>query len=135
MSELASQMKADAREAQKFSRKHLVLELDFSPQSLGELERHCDALEYAIRGGKSPENIQMLTRIWGAYLGETLRIQLGGEWVEGTGDVASLPVIRLGDEVLHPHEQVRQRLVAGSAHNLWGFFAAARDRRGSTQTP
>ena len=128
-------MKADAREAQKFSRKHLVLELDFSPQSVRELERQCDAVEYAIRGGKSPENIQMLTRIWGAYLGEVLRIQLGGEWVEGTADAASVPVIRLGDEVLHPHEQVRQRLLAGSAHNLSEYLAVARDRHGRTQAP
>lgn len=128
MCELATQMKADALEAQKFSRKHLVLELDFSPHSVGEMERNCDAVEFALRGGKSPENIGLLTRIWGAYLGETLRMQVGGEW---TGDAGS-PVLRVGEEALQPHEQVRQRLVSGAAYNLYEYLVAVQNRHAKT---
>jgi hypothetical protein len=119
MSPLAAEMKAHALEAQKFSRKHLVLELDFSPHSLHELDPQLDALEYALRGGKSPENISMLTRIWGAYLGETIRHRLGGEW---SPDSDSQPTIVLSGETLRPHEQVRLRIVEGAKHNVEAWF-------------
>jgi hypothetical protein len=124
MSDLDNEMKANALEAQKFSRKHLVVELDFSPESLLELDPQCDAVEYAIRGGKSAENIAMLTRIWGAYLGETIRLRIGGQWEEEpTG-----PVLSLGSERLRPHERVRLRLVEGASHSLVAYFAEIQSR-------
>ncbi len=119
MSNLAEQMQADALEAQRFSRKHLVLELDFSPASIGELEAQIDAVEYAIPGGMSPENVDLLTRIWGAYLGETLRRRAGGQWVrQDDGRV----VLQGAAQAVFPHEQVRQRLLAGDTHNLTSYF-------------
>lgn len=132
MAEPATRMQTDAREAQKFSRRYLVLELDFSAESVQELERQCDAVEYALRGGKSPENVELLTRLWGAYLGEVFRIQLGAQWSSDTDDPASVstgvPLLQLQDEELRPHEQVRQRLLNGPAYDLAEYFAAARTR-------
>jgi hypothetical protein len=109
MSDLAEQIEADALEAQRFSRKHLVLELDFSETSIDELEKNIDTVEYAIRGGKSDENVQILTRIWGAYLGEALRKQCGGEWTEEDGQ----STLRTANAAAQPQEAVRQRLVEG----------------------
>ena len=106
MSDLAEQMKADALEAQKFSRKHLVLELDFSEASIESIESNLNTVEYAISGGNSDENLDMLARIWGAYIGETLRRECGGEW-EQEGERLSL---RTTGGTVYPQQHVRNRL-------------------------
>ena len=121
MSSLSEKMQADALEAQRFSRKHLVLELDFSAASIREIEAQVDSIAYALRGGLSAENVDMLSRIWGAYLGEALRRARGGEW-ERTDDG------RVGLKgawgTAFPHQQVRQRLTDGEAYNLDRYFAS-----------
>lgn len=119
MSTLAEQMAADLLEAQRFSRKHLVLELGMTAASVAELEDNVDTVEYAIAGGKSAENIEMLTRIWGAYVGEALIHAVGGSWVEQEGRVA----VQGPNGIAFPHEQVRRRIVDGSPHNLATYFA------------
>ena len=122
MSNLADEMQANALEAQKFSCKHLVLELDFSEASIAELEDTVDAVEYAIQGGKSDENVEMLSRIWGAYIGEALRKQCGGQWVsQDNGRVA----FKGASATVYPQEQVRRRLTEGPDHNLATYFEEA----------
>jgi len=118
MSNLAEKVKADALEAQKFSRKHLVLELDFTEPGVQELEATVDSLEFAIPGGLSDENVKMLTRIWGAYIGESLRRARGGEWVEQEGKLA----LASDKATTYPQEQVRRRLTEGPEHNLVEYF-------------
>jgi hypothetical protein len=129
---LCEQMRTDALEAQKFSRKHLVLELDFSEASIHELENLCDTVEYAIRGGKSPENIEMLTRVWGAYLGEAVRRATGAEWVQDS-ESGNRPCLKgSSGHRFFPHELVRSRLTSKNAEKLANCFAAARkDLQGS----
>ena len=117
MSDLAERMKADALEAQRFSRKHMVLELDFSEASVDELEANADTVEYAIAGGKSDENLDMLSRIWGAYLGESLRKACGGQWEEEGGQ----PGLRTDKSVAYPQQYVRQRLTEGG-QGLGDYF-------------
>ena len=125
MSTLADEMAANALEAQKFTRKHLVTELDLSPESVEELELQFDLVEYAIKGGKSPENIELLTRIWGSYLGEVMR-RLGGEWVQEESEGTRRLAIRGKNQMLYPHDQVRQRLTGGVQHNVWAYFQQVR---------
>ena len=128
MATLAEEMKAHALEAQKFSRKHLVLELDFSESSVRELENHYDTLAYALKGGGSQENVALLTRIWGAYIGESLRRATGAEWIEEAGTTER----RIGlkgrqGTIIYPHEVIGQRLFDRQAGNVLEFFQAARD--------
>ena len=117
MSDLIEQMKADALEAQRFSRKHLVLELDFSEASIDELESNVDTVEYAIKGGKTEENLDMLCRVWGAYLGEALRKACGGEWEQEEDRIG----LRTSKGVAYPHELVRGRL-SGSGQGFGDYF-------------
>jgi hypothetical protein len=130
MTTLAEEMKAHALEAQRFSRKHLVLELDYSEASIQLLNTHADSVEYAIRGGKSLENIEMLTRVWGAYLGEALRKATGAEWtLEGAGQVRR-PALKGPGGVVHPHEQVHKRLQGDKSVDLLIFFQRSREQLG-----
>src|SRR5262245_13664222 len=129
MSVLLDEMKSHALEAQRFSRKHLVLELDFSENSMQLLEDQCDTVEYAVRGGRTPENIDMLTRVWGAYLGEALRRATAGEWFEETAGASRRIGIRsTTGEVVFPHEHVRKRLTEKGTQSLLSYFRAAREQ-------
>lgn len=120
MTTLAEQMAADLLEAQKFSRKHLVVELGLTAASVAELEDNVDTVEYAIAGGKSAENVELLTRLWGAFLGEALIHAAGGSWIEQDGRRA----VQGANGIAFPHEQVRRRIVEGSEnHNLATYFA------------
>ena len=127
MTTLADEMKADALEAQKFSRKHLVMELDFSEASIQELELQCDSIEYSMRGGRSSENVDLLTRMWGAYLGESLRRATGAAWIEDRAAQVRRIGLRDNEVTVHPHEQVRRRLNGSKADSLLTFFQQARD--------
>lgn len=123
MHTLAEQMKAHALEAQKFSRKHLVLELDFSEASVEDLGNQFDSLEYAIRGGKSPENVSLLTRLWGAYIGESLRRATDAQWIEEVTPAGRRMGLRgRSGKVIYPHEHVHKRLLDKSAGDIVGFF-------------
>ena len=119
MSTLTEQMAADLLEAQKFSRKHLVVELGLTEASVAELEENVDMVEFAVAGGKSDENVEMLTRIWGAYLGEALIHAANGSWIEQDGR----PAVKGANGIAFPHDQIRDRIVEGSAHNLATYFA------------
>ena len=118
MSDLAETIKANALEAQRFSRKHLVLELDFSEASIDLLEANADDVEYAIKGGKSPENVDMLVRIWGSYVGEALRKACGGEWANVDGQIC----LRTANAATSPQDHVRKRIVDGGASHLGDYF-------------
>jgi hypothetical protein len=122
MPDLSEKISANVLEAQVFSRKHLVLELDFSLGSLEELETHIDTVEYAIPGGKSADNVARLTRIWGTYLGECLRRSAGGDWVDEASDDNEGIALRVHGQTVFPLERVRQRLLEGEAFNLVSFF-------------
>jgi hypothetical protein len=128
MSELADDMKANALEAQKFVRKHFVVELDFSAESVDELERQFEMVEYAIEGGLSEENVELLTRTCGSYLGEVLRRHCGGEWVRQSDRTGECIALRGENQTLYPHEQVRRRLTGGPEHSIWEYFQLVRDK-------
>ena len=51
--------------------------LDFSESSIAVVER-CLAL--LAPGDQPPEDVNYLSRIWGAYLGEVVRKHYGGLW-------------------------------------------------------
>ncbi|MBP90087.1 MAG: hypothetical protein CMJ64_25835 [Planctomycetaceae bacterium] len=123
MSDLVEQMKVDALEAQRFSRKHLVLELDFSEASVDDIESTVDTVEYAIQGGKSEENLDILSRLWGAYIGEALRKVCGGEWEQAEGRLG----LRTEAGIAHPQEQIRQRLTEGG-QGLGDYFRLTKEQ-------
>lgn len=132
MSDLLEEMKAHALEAQRFSRKHLVLELDFTEASVQLLDENCDSVEFALRGGKTPENVDMLTRIWGAYLGESLRKATKAEWfADESGGTRRLGLRGAPGATVFPHEVVRSRLTQQGAESLLAFYRDARQSLGS----
>ena len=123
MPTLEEEMKANALEAMKLTRKHLVAELDFSEESVRELDGLFDQVDYAWPGGASDDNIEQLTRLWGSYLGEVLRRRCGGQWASEEGDRVAL---RGEKTTLHPHDEVRNRLVGDAEGSIWEYYESAR---------
>lgn len=125
MATVSERVAANVLEAQRFSRKHFVLELNFSEASVHDIEEQVDTVSYTIRGGNSPENIEMLSRAWGSYLGEIIRRKHGGEWVAlGEGEQERL-ALRTPQGDLFPLEQVRRRLTEGASANLEQYLQDA----------
>jgi hypothetical protein len=111
-------MLADALAAQKFTRKFFVVELDFTEPTIADLEAQCEAAKYALRAGLSPENIDKLTNLWGAYFGEVLRRHSSGQWGLVQNDGADKFALQTTATTVFPHDQIRQRLEQGPAANL-----------------
>jgi len=119
MTAVDKQMAADAAEAMKFTRRHFVVELDYSPASVQRLEEAAKDVPFAIDGGASAENVDLLARIWGAYVGEVLRRGGNGLWqrIEGAE-----PCILSGGVKHHPHQAVRKRLTKPSSDGCLAAF-------------
>lgn len=117
---VSEEMLEFAFEAQKLTRKHFVVELDFSEQSIQDLDRIADDVDFTLSGGKSPENIELLSRTWGSYLGEVLCRTRGGQWVESP-DHTFGAAVQCGDSKLDPHGQIRKRLESADA-GLVSFY-------------
>ena len=120
---VAETMLEHAFEGQKLTRKHFVVEIDFSAQSVTDLDRIAGDVDFTLSGGNSPENIELLSRVWGSCLGEVLCREKGGQWVESP-DSAYGASVHIGDATYDPHQQVRQRLERGSQGSLAEFFQA-----------
>ena len=124
MTSVAETMSAHAAEAMKLTRKHFVVELDFSETSVQQMEHVMADVEFAYPGGKSSENVEMFARLWGAYLGETIRRNCGGEWLAAEDDAA--PVLKMNDTIVSPHDVVRRCLTDGSPAELSRFYEQVR---------
>lgn len=104
---LAEQMNADALEAMKLTRKYFVVELDFSEPTIEQIDKLIGDIDFSMPGGKSDENTELLTRSWGAYVGEVLRRHADGEWsISDDGK----PLLKVNSKIVSSHEAVRGRL-------------------------
>ncbi len=119
MANLPDEMNEAALEAMKLTRKYFVVELDFSESSIQSLDPLFNDVEFTMRGGKSDDNVELLTRVWGAYLGEVIRRNIGGQWTSSSESGIGL---QRDDNAIHPHDAVRKRLVDESADTLWQFY-------------
>jgi hypothetical protein len=76
-------------------------------------------VDFTLSGGKSPDNIELLSRTWGSYLGEVLCRTKGAQWVESS-EHAFGGAVECGDCKLDPHGQIRKRLESAD-ESLLGF--------------
>ena len=122
---LSEQMQADAKEGQRVARKHFVIGLDFTISGLSELDEAAGNVDDFMRGGASPENLEILSKTWGAYLGEVLCREAGAEWVEAD-NAHGVMLKTAGGELVSPHECIRNRVAEGDSHSLPQFAETAR---------
>jgi hypothetical protein len=131
MQSYAEQAVAAARE--------LEIELDYSEESVKQVENILERLDGAVRGGApgaatSPtptdSGTEDLCKMWGGYLGEVVRRRWGGEWVLETypgGNVLTVALSTPGGTVF-PSMKIYRRLNQGATENVWSFYCMLRDR-------
>lgn len=121
---LAEQMAADAKEGQRVARKFFVIGLDFSIAGLAELDDAAGNVDVFMRGGASEENLQLLTKTWGAYLGEVLTRHADATW-EAADNPHGAKLRTAAGELVSPHERIRLRVTEGEQYSLPAFAEAS----------
>jgi hypothetical protein len=124
---LAQQMEADAADAVELTDFYFSKTLNFSEASVALIEQFIDDVHYALPDGKTPRNIDLLCCVWGAYIGEVFRRNVGGTWVEWHDQHGEAIALQLNKQTLFPHDKLRKRLVDGPEHNLRDYYQVFRD--------
>lgn len=112
--------------------------LDYSESSLETLERILEQLADKFPSSETDprsensmqKELDSISRIWGGYLGETIRRLWGGEWGVETypGTIAPVISIDLGGAKLFPVMKIYRRLTKGQDENVWRFYQMVRGR-------
>ncbi|MCA9103930.1 MAG: DUF3806 domain-containing protein [Planctomycetales bacterium] len=123
---LASQMAADANSAVELAASHFDESLDYSEASVAAIERMVDDVEYSLPGGATPENKRLLCRLWGAYIGEVFRRNLGGQWLMWKDEYGEAIALQCNEVTVFPHDKIRKRFSQGIEHKLDAYYQVFR---------
>src|SRR5215831_4280169 len=99
-------------------------QLDYSENSLMEVEVILSQLAQQITAGASPEELAEICKTWGSYFGEVVRRQFGGEWSIETypGKQFATLTLNIGGNKLFPTIKVHRRLTEGQDESVWSFY-------------
>lgn len=123
--EVIEEMKARAASAVVDARDTYSIELDYSPNSIKEVERILDKIHRRHR--EEPIDNAELNRLkleWGGYVGEVIKRLRKAEWqldskIAGPG---SLPVVYENSGESFPVMWCLKRIVNGPEDNVWDKF-------------
>jgi hypothetical protein len=106
-------------------------ELDDSERSsarnlLTELHRISQASTASSQQPPSADQISTAVALWGSYLGEVIRRNLGGEWVMDSTLGKPTLLLPKGHKA-NPFHKVKQRLLNGPADSVHFFYKIVRD--------
>lgn len=130
-------MRAHAEDAVGYARVRFDAAIDYSPESLVDLERMLARLARAlpkgparlIRRAPPADDVANVVRMLGAYLGEVMRREHGGEWVLVEDDGRERALLDLPQGVrVSPPEIVHGRLTVGREYDVAHFAGVVRDR-------
>lgn len=105
---------------------------DYSPGTIDLLEEMLEELYQELNKktvkkrfglGKNDVDVAQWANLWGIYLGETLRRELGGTWITGHEEAPSLLAVEFFDgTVIFPTARVFRRLSDGVAENVLEYY-------------
>ncbi len=108
--------------------------LDYSENSLMELEAIVAQLALDLPNGAPAEELTEMCKMWGSYFGEVVRRRFGGDWSIDTypGKQFATLTLTVAGNKLFPSMKVHRRLTEGEADNLWEFYKMVKAKLGST---
>ena len=132
-------MEAYALDAIDHAKSSMRIDLDFSPDSVKEVESILDVMfktrpagivAKLLKRGPSPEAVDTFSKAYGGYIGEVLRKLGGGEWFFDTQIAPGQRVIGLqkSNQRLWPTAKVGKRLTNGPEDNVWHYFQIIREK-------
>jgi hypothetical protein len=83
------------------------------------------------------EQMVMMCKLWGGYLGEVVRRRWGGEWAMDTYPGAEFATLTLNvrGAKLFPSMKVYRRLTEGAGDDVWAFYRKIREKLGAAPRP
>lgn len=128
---IADVMQAYSEDAVELARERFKVNLDFSEDSLKQVEEILAILHNALPKGKaklikrgpSKEDIIQMAKIWAGYVGEVMRRRWGGEWtLESAAHGEGVITLRVSGTEIYPVAKVYKRLVEGPEENIWHYY-------------
>ncbi len=121
-------MSAYSKDAVDAARSHFATTLDFTAPSITALDQIVGKFHDAYAAGDVPpaNQLEQHAKIWGAYLGETIRRQHGGEWsIPTEGPFAGAYTLTLPNSIqLSPPARVMARIIDGPTDCLISYYQA-----------
>jgi len=104
--------------------------LDYSEDSLKELENILSRLQKRSEGNSTQEELDETCKMWGSYLGEVVRRRFGGTWSIETypGKRFATLTLSVGGSKLFPSMKVHRRLTQGESDDVWTFYKMVKAR-------
>lgn len=130
---IAEVMQAYAEDAVDLAERNFRQQLDFTAGSLEKVESMLQQLHATIPSGflqrlfkKAPSEEQVVTmsKIFGAYLGETIRKLHRGSWELFDINGADTVSLQVGDITIFPIARVYKRIRNGSEENVHHYYQA-----------
>ncbi|NOV01191.1 hypothetical protein GC097_14330 [Paenibacillus sp. LMG 31457] len=105
------------------------LKLDYSEESLETvneiLERYHQGIPKGIKKlfskGPSEEQILQMSKVWGGYLGEVIRRNLGGDWEMSKNFNNAISLVVSSTEV-YPPAKVNKRILNGKEDDISFYY-------------
>lgn len=126
-------MEAYSQDAVEYA-KRLKKDLDYSEESINEVEEICSLLHKAIpknflgklfKKSPSEETILQMAKMLGGYIGEVIRKHYGGNWViEDLMNEGNVLFLNTGDMKTFPVSKVYKRLKNGPEDNVFYYYYA-----------
>jgi hypothetical protein len=104
--------------------------LDYSENSLMELEAILAQLALDLPNGAPAEELTEMCKMWGSYFGEVVRRRFGGDWSVDTypGKQFATLTLTIAGNKLFPTMKIHRRLTEGEGENLWTFYKMVKAR-------
>jgi hypothetical protein len=126
---IGDMMIAYAEDAVNFAHHNFGISLDYSNESIRQIEAIAEKLVQArpkgivgklLRRAPSEDEVQKVCKMLGGYIGEVHRRAKGGEWALNQEHQAL--GLRRADSWIFPTAKVHKRLSNGAEDNLWVYF-------------
>ena len=126
--DLGAMMEGYAQGAVELARSEYCQTLDFSAESIGELD------DILVLVSEDPDiDLDYESRLWGSYLGEVLRRRYAGSWemTQYPGGAVAVPAVDVRGSRLFPLMKVYRRLTVGDEEDLRSFYSMVTARLGN----
>ena len=122
-------MKAYATEAVEFARR-LGTSLDYSESSLERVDELLGVIAgeqpHTPSPGQDEDELWLLSKVFGAYVGEVVLTQIGGAWDQEDTDVGIRPFVFVSGLKAYPVTKVWKRLTESEFDGVSGYCRATR---------
>lgn len=124
-SSIAETMVALANDAVALARSVAGCNLDFSEESIRRVEEILGKMHVGLAKANPPrEVIEQVCNVYGAYIGEVMRRNEGGDWFldEKVLPGEKIAALRVGSLQTSPSAKVFKRIMNGPEDDVWFYY-------------